>query len=92
MSAHLKHAETIVRVQGALTFEKDVHDLIRELSDPLRELDELPLAETHLRQALARDDQTNSRSRPAVMLCLAKNMFAQQRFQEAEQLCLNIQS
>ena len=91
---HLQRSREIAKRCKILIFEEDICDLTCDLADTLRELDDPVSAEQHLRAEITRRDQNCGRLSGGRLLglCLAESLFAQRRFKEAEQLCLEIQS
>ncbi|KAI1359472.1 hypothetical protein F5Y08DRAFT_349637 [Xylaria arbuscula] len=78
-----------------LSFDEERRDLICDLADTLRELDNPVTAEEYLRIEIKRRDENCSPSlsgRGRLELSLAEALFAQSRFGEVEQLCLAVQS
>lgn len=92
--ASLEVARKTTERHGAAFFDEDLRDLICELSDTLRELDDPVSAETHVRTELARRQQSFSAAtgQSSLQLCLAEALFAQNRFNEATALCLEVKS
>lgn len=76
-----------------LIFDEDFRDLACDHADTLRELDDPCAAEHLLGAEIMRQDRLDILSRKALLeLSLSEALFAQERFQEAEKLCLNIES
>jgi hypothetical protein len=79
--------------ESHLNFDEDLHSLICDLADTLRELNDTVSAERHLRMEIARrKDRPCSSGRSLLELSLAEALFAQGCSKEAEDLCLRIQS
>lgn len=90
---HLRRARTTAEQRKDLFFDEDLRDLTCDLADTLRELDDPASAEHHLRAEITRRDQNCISSGKSLLeLSLAEALFAQERFREAERLCLDIQS
>ncbi|KAI8671822.1 hypothetical protein NCS57_00658600 [Fusarium keratoplasticum] len=90
---HLDQARETAEHGKDLLFDEDLCDLTCEHADTLRELDDPGAAEHHLRAEIARRGQKGlSSGRPRLEISLAEALFAQEHFQEAERLCLDIQS
>ncbi|KAL2693528.1 hypothetical protein Neosp_000088 [[Neocosmospora] mangrovei] len=90
---HLERARGTVENCKDLLFDEDLCDLTCEHSDTLRELDDPGAAEQHLRAEIARQDQNGlSSGKSRLEISLAEALFAQGLFQEAEKLCLDVQS
>jgi tetratricopeptide (TPR) repeat protein len=85
--AHLEKAHNLSRQVHGLNFDEDLRDLICDLADTLRELDDPVSAEHHLRAEIAQRG-----AKPLLELSLAEALFAQGRSEEAEDLCMDIQS
>ncbi|KAH6973893.1 hypothetical protein BKA56DRAFT_108563 [Ilyonectria sp. MPI-CAGE-AT-0026] len=87
-----KAQKTVAQCQG-LIFDEDLRDLTCDHADTLRELDDPESAENQLRTEIARRDQSCSfLGKSLLELSLAEALFAQGRFQDAERLCLSVQS
>ncbi|RDA90092.1 hypothetical protein CP533_2944 [Ophiocordyceps camponoti-saundersi (nom. inval.)] len=91
---HLEMARKITEQCKDLIFDEDLRNITCDLADTLRELDDPVSAEHHLRTELARRYQScnSSPGGSLLELCLAEALFAQRRFEEAERLCLDVQS
>ncbi|RSL94493.1 hypothetical protein CEP52_012623 [Fusarium oligoseptatum] len=90
---HLERARETAEHCKDLLFDEDLCDLTCEHADTLRELDDSGAAEHHLRAEIARRDQNGlSSGKSRLEISLAEALFAQGHFQEAEKLCLDIQS
>ncbi|KAJ0163185.1 hypothetical protein CTA2_3380 [Colletotrichum tanaceti] len=76
---------------GDVHFDEDAGDLLVEMADIMRELDETARAEQLLRTQLERPLHTPI-VRALLSLALAESLFAQQRFTEADQLCRDAES
>jgi hypothetical protein len=88
---HLKKARTTAERRKDLIFDEDLLDLTCDLADTLRELDDPTSAEHHLRAEITRRDQNCISSGKSLLeLSLAEALFAQERFREAEKLCLDV--
>jgi hypothetical protein len=92
--AHLERSRNLANQHRDLNFDEDLRDLTCDLSDTLRELEDPVSAERHVRTEIARRDQTCTifPGRTALELSLAEALFAQGRSEEAEKLCLDVQS
>lgn len=92
--ARLEEAQQAARVPNGLVFDEDLRDLACELADTLRELDDPASAERLLREEMERRGRSGSSlpSSSPLDLCLAEALFAQSRLDEAESLCLEVQS
>lgn len=90
---HLERARKTAGHCKDLIFDEDLRDLTCDHADTLRELDDPQAAEHHLRTEIMRRDQSDISSGKSLLeLSLAEALFAQERFQEAEMLCLGVQS
>jgi hypothetical protein len=91
---HLEKARKTPEEHRVLIFEEDLRDLICDLADTLRELDDPVTAEQHLRAEITRRDRNFvcSSSRSRLDLSLAEVLFAQHRFDEADQICSEVQA
>lgn len=92
--AHLEKSRKTAEERRVLTSEEDLCDLTCDLADTLRELDNPATAERHLRAEITRRDRNCicSPGQSLLELSLAEALFAQERFKEAERLCLDVQS
>lgn len=76
-----------------LVFNEDLPDLICELADSLREIEEPLRAEQLLRDELARGSlEHRSSSKSLLKLCLAESLFAQGRFLQSDEVCSQVES
>ncbi|KAJ4316487.1 hypothetical protein N0V84_007843 [Fusarium piperis] len=90
---HLERARKTAEHCKGLIFDEDLRDLTCDHADTLRELEDPWAAERQLRAEIARQDQYGVSPRKSLLdLSLAEAMFAQRRFKEAEELCLDIES
>jgi hypothetical protein len=91
---HLEKARKTAEEHSVLIFEEDLRDLTCDLADTLRELDDPVTAEEHLRAEITRRERNSicSPSRSLLDLSLAEVLFAQQRFDEADKICSDVQS
>lgn len=91
---HLEKARNLAEQRQDLSFDEDYRDLICELADTLRELDEPVLAEGHLRAQIMQQAHTGITwsYQSLFELCLAEALFAQKRFKEAMHICRDIKS
>lgn len=89
---HLERARGTAENCKDLLFDEDLCDLACEHADTLRELDSPGAAEHHLRAEIARRDQNGLSGKSRLEISLAEALFAQGLFQEAEKLCLDVQS
>ncbi len=92
--ARLEEAQQAARVPNGLVYDEDLRDVACELADTLRELDDPIAAERHLRGEIERRGRSGVSlpSGSPLDLCLAEALFAQSRLDEAESLCLEVQS
>ncbi|KAK8076088.1 hypothetical protein PG994_003360 [Apiospora phragmitis] len=91
---HLKDALAITELQKDVDFDDDLRDLTCDLADTLIELDDAEAAEYHLQAEITRRNQAYipTPRKTLLDLSLAEARFAQQRFEEARTLCLDIES
>jgi len=85
--AQLERSLDLSRQLDSLNFDEDLRDLICDLADTLRELGDPVSAERHLRTEIGQRG-----AKTLLELSLAEVLFAQGRSDEAEGLCLDIQS
>lgn len=92
--AHLQEALAITKRYTDVDFDDDLRDLTCELADALLELDDAKAAENHLQAEITRRNQSCIPTpRKALLdLSLAEALFAQQRFENALTLCLDVNS
>jgi tetratricopeptide (TPR) repeat protein len=94
--AHLKPAYAMVELIQDLHFDEDRRDLICEIADTSRELENLDLSENYLRDELSRwgrHSQGPAFSGKSLLdACLAEVLFARGKYEEAENLCNEVQS
>lgn len=93
---HLKRSHDLAEQPRGLSFDGDRRDLICEMADTLRELDQPQAAELYLRREFARRGQ-DMQDPPAsgkslLEASLAEALFAQGRAEEAERLCASAES
>ncbi|CVL11857.1 hypothetical protein FPRO06_07906 [Fusarium proliferatum] len=90
---YLERAQTTAAQENDLTFYEDFRDLTCDLADTLRELDEPMSGEGHLRTEITRRDRSGiSTGKSLLQLSLAEVLFAQARYREAENICLEVES
>lgn len=90
---HLQRAYDSLSQCKCLSFDGDLRDLSSDYASTLRELEKPLSAENHLRTEIARREQRNiSSGSSALKICLAEALFTQERFSEAEALCLEVKS
>lgn len=91
---HLQASQSITEQNKNHAYDEDLRDLTCELSETLLELNNPMSAKRYLRLEMARrlqyPDSTLGGS--LLELCLAESLFLQSRFEEAEKLCVGIQS
>lgn len=75
-----------------LIFDEDLPDLICELADVFRELDNSSDAERVLRTQLARPGMARTSATCLLKLSLAESLFGQGRYLESEELCSDVMS
>lgn len=92
--ASLEIARKTTERHGAAFFDEDLRDLVCELSDTLRELDDPVSAETQVRTELTRRQRSYGAApgKSSLQLSLAEALFAQDRLNEAAALCLEVKS
>lgn len=90
----LQRARRAAIQERTIKFDEAWGDLTCELADSLRELGEYSEAEQYLVEEQSRRCRTDSRAQsdPAVELSLAEALFAQERYDKAEQLCSAMRS
>lgn len=74
-----------------LHFDEEAGDLMVEIADTMRELDDPSRAEELLTAQLERPYHTPA-TRALLCISLAESLFAQQKFPEANRLCFNVES
>ena len=75
-----------------LIFDEDLPDLICEITDTLRELDEPLRAEKLLQNELARGSREHRASTKGLLkLCLAESLYAQGRFPQSHEVCSDVE-
>lgn len=91
---HLRKAMELTKHRDASFFDEDLRDLICDLADTLRELNDPFAAEDHLRNELKRRQRSCSPAtgQASLQLSLAETLFAQHRLEEARALCTSVQS
>jgi len=89
---HLEKSRNRAQQCKDLIFDEDLRDLTCELADALRELDNPASAERHLRTEIGRRGLYASPGGCLLELSLAEVLFAQERYGEAERLCLDIET
>jgi predicted negative regulator of RcsB-dependent stress response len=94
--AHLQHAYAMVKQIKDLHFDEDRRDLICEIADTSRELEDLEPAETHLRAELSHWGQHSQgpafSGKSLLDACLAEILFARGKYDEAKTLCDEVRS
>ncbi|KAH7131475.1 hypothetical protein B0J13DRAFT_529470 [Dactylonectria estremocensis] len=81
------------RKSTSVFFNEDLGHLVSHHADTIRELNDPWSAENMLRQEIALQDQPGvSSSRSHLQVSLAEALFTQERFEEAELLCLYVES
>ncbi|KAF4448910.1 hypothetical protein F53441_7734 [Fusarium austroafricanum] len=90
----LKIAHQASQKPGELVFDEDLRDLTCDLADALRELDETVTGEGYLRaEIIRRTERPDPLSGKSLLeLALAEALVAQERYGEAEEICLDIES
>ncbi|KAF4415476.1 hypothetical protein FACUT_13375 [Fusarium acutatum] len=74
---HLERAQAVVMKENDLTFYEDFHELICDLADTLRELDEPASGECHLRAEITRRDESGiSTGKSLLQISLTEALFA----------------
>ncbi|KAI9146641.1 Calcium-dependent protein kinase 1 [Paramyrothecium foliicola] len=87
--AHVKKARTMIGQCKDLIFDEELCDLTCDHADTLRELDDPRSSEAQIRTGIGRLSQHIVFPRRSLLdLCLAEALFAQRRFEEADELCL----
>ncbi|KAM5347139.1 hypothetical protein ACJ41O_010144 [Fusarium nematophilum] len=91
---HFEMARKATEQHSEIILDEELRDFTCDLADTLRELDDPATGERLLRAEIARRKENPSpffgRSWPE--LSLAETLFAQEKFKEAEEICLDIQS
>lgn len=94
--AHLKPAYAMVKQIKDLHFDEDRRDLICEIADVSRELEDLETAETQLRAELSRWGQHSQgpafSGKSLLHACLAEILFARGKYEEAKTVCDEVRS
>lgn len=89
---HLMDSLETAKRHKHLIFDEDLRDLTCDLADTLLELGDPVTAEKYLRAEIRQNRNCGSSSSGGLLeLSLADALFAQHRFEEAEQLCLAVQ-
>ncbi|KAF4342540.1 hypothetical protein FBEOM_3516 [Fusarium beomiforme] len=90
----LKIAHEVSQKQSELVFDEDLRDLTCDLADTLRELDEPVTSEGYLRTEIVRRTERPDPlpGKSLLELALAEALFAQERYGETEEICLDIES
>ncbi|KAF5019077.1 hypothetical protein F66182_8917 [Fusarium sp. NRRL 66182] len=90
----LETAREASQKPGQLVFDEDLRDLTCDLADALRELDEPVTAEEYLRAEIVRRTERPDPmpGKSLLELALAESLFAQERYEEAEEICLDVAS
>ncbi|KAJ4259591.1 hypothetical protein NW762_007521 [Fusarium torreyae] len=90
----LETAHQASQKSSELVLDEDLRDLTCDLADALRELDEPVTGEGYLRaemeRRIERPDPLPGKS--LLELALAEALFAQERYEEAEQICVDVDS
>ncbi|KAF5658480.1 hypothetical protein FCIRC_12885 [Fusarium circinatum] len=90
---YLERAQTSAAQENDLSFYEDFRDLTCDLADTLRELNQPTSGERHLRAEITRRDQRGiSTDKSLLQVSLAETLFAQERYREAESICLEVES
>lgn len=90
---HLQESRNIASKRKDLIFDEELGDLACDLADTLRELDDPTSAEQHIRAEIMRRGQNVEDTAGCMLrLSLAEVLFAQNHFDKAEQVCLEVQS
>ncbi|KAM0415914.1 hypothetical protein ACHAPT_013125 [Fusarium lateritium] len=90
----LQIAHKATQQQSDLILDEDLRDLTCDLADTLRELDRPVAGEELLRPEMVRRTERPDplAGKSLLELALAESLFAQGRYEEAEQICLDIQT
>jgi tetratricopeptide (TPR) repeat protein len=90
---YLQRSQKMAEQHKNLIFDEDLRDLVCDLADTLRELEDPVSAEHHLRTQIARQAETGAAfsGQSLLELSLAEALFAQRCYEEAKRLCLDIQ-
>ncbi|GAB0132576.1 hypothetical protein EsDP_00001008 [Epichloe bromicola] len=90
---HLESARQTADQFKDIVFDEDFRDLGCDYADTLRELDHARPAERQLRAEIMRQDRLDRSLRKSILeLSLSEALFAQGRLDEAEELCIEIES
>ncbi|KAJ4132713.1 hypothetical protein NW754_015529 [Fusarium falciforme] len=90
----LEIAHKTTQEQSDIILEEDLRDLTCDLADTLRELDRPVAGEELLRAEIVRRTERPDPlpGKSLLELALAESLFAQGRYEEAEQICLDVQT
>ncbi|PTD04502.1 hypothetical protein HYE67_001031 [Fusarium culmorum] len=90
----LKTAHQASQITGELVFDEDLRDLTCDLADTLRELNEPVAGESYLRTEITRRTERPDplQGKSLLELALAEALFAQERYGEAKEVCVDIES
>ena len=90
--AHLESALKATEQSESLVFDEDRRDLICDFADTLRELKNPASTERLLRAEITwRDSHFGSPSGRSLLELSAEVLFAQEGFEEADMICLDVQ-
>lgn len=92
--AHLDSALKTAEADESIIFSEDRRDLVCDLADTMRELADFTSADHLLRAQIARRDSDSSSplGQSLLELSLAEILFAQERLEEADAICLEVQA
>ncbi|KAF5267317.1 hypothetical protein FOXYS1_1820 [Fusarium oxysporum] len=90
----LETAHEVSQKPSQLIFDEDLRDLTCDLADALRELDEPMTGEGYLRTEIMRRTERPDplTGKSLLELALSEALFAQERYEEAEKICGDIES
>lgn len=90
----LKAAHQASRMPSELVFDEDLRDLTCDLADTLRELDAPVAGEEYLRAEIIRRTERPDPlpGKSLLELSLAEALFAQERYEETNEICVDIES
>ncbi|CAG7555081.1 unnamed protein product [Fusarium equiseti] len=90
----LKTAHQASRMPSELIFDEDLRDLTCDLADTLRELGEPVAGEEYLRAEIIRRTERPDPlpGKSLLELALAEALFAQERYEETKEVCVDIES
>ncbi|KAF4419031.1 hypothetical protein CGGC5_v011015 [Colletotrichum fructicola Nara gc5] len=87
----LSKSQSATELLRDLHFDEEAGDLVVEIADTMRELDDPIRAEELLTAQLGRQHHTPA-TRALLGVSLAESLFAQQKFLEADRLCCDVES